>query len=137
MSEAGGCLCGAVRFTAERVDPEVHGCHCGMCRRWVGGPGLALQVEGVRFSGEAAPVVYASSDWAERGFCGRCGSSLYYRLKDPETWMFHMGAFDDQSAFRLAGEIYIDEKPPGYAFSGEHPRQTGDEFLASIGMKPD
>jgi hypothetical protein len=46
--------------------------------------------------------------------------------------MVSMGAFDDQSVFQLAGEIYVDAKPPGYAFAGDHPRQTGEEFLASM-----
>ena len=40
-----------------------------------------------------------------------------------------VGAFDDASAFELVGEIYVDEKPPGYAFAGDHPRQTGEQFL--------
>jgi hypothetical protein len=45
-----------------------------------------------------------------------------------------MGAFDDESVFELVGEIYVDEKPPGYNFAGEHPRQTGAEFMASLGI---
>ena len=44
-----------------------------------------------------------------------------------------VGAFDDQSPFRLASEIYIDDKPPGYDFAGDHPRMTGAEFMASLG----
>lgn len=42
------------------------------------------------------------------------------------------GSFADPSTFRLAGEIYIDEMPQGYAFAGDHPRLTGEQFLASI-----
>jgi hypothetical protein len=40
--------------------------------------------------------------------------------------------FEDQSIFKLAGEIFIDENPGGYAFAGDHPRLTGEEFLASM-----
>lgn len=46
------------------------------------------------------------------------------------------GPFDDQTRFTLAGEIYIDEKPPTYSLVGDHPRLTGAEFLASIGQAP-
>ena len=44
-----------------------------------------------------------------------------------------VGACDDSPDFELCGEIYIDEKPSGYDFAGEHSRMTGAEFMASIG----
>jgi hypothetical protein len=43
-----------------------------------------------------------------------------------------MGTFDDQTPFKLAGEIYIDEKPLVYDLAGDHPRMTGEEFMASL-----
>lgn len=132
MTATGKCLCGKVTFTAENVDTHVHACHCSMCRHWSGGPLLAAQAGSVTFQGGEAIRRYDSSPWAERGFCAECGSSLFYRLKEADTYILCTGAFDDQSVFELAGEIYIDEKPPGYAFAGEHPRQTGEEFMASL-----
>lgn len=133
QSASGKCLCGAVRFTAHEVERAVHGCHCNMCRAWAGAPLLATTVGSIEFEGDEHLVRYDSSDWGARGFCGRCGSNLFYHLKEPDQYMVCMGAFDDQAGFELAGEIYVDRKPPGYAFAGDHPRQTGDEFLASIG----
>jgi hypothetical protein len=32
----------------------------------------------------------------------------------------------------LQDEIYIDQKPAVYDFVGDHPRLTGDEFMASL-----
>ena len=66
------------------------------------------------------------------GFCSECGSNLFYHLKEADRYIMCTGTFDDQSVFELVGEIYIDEKPPGYDFAGEHPRQTGEEFMASL-----
>ena len=37
----GHCLCGCVRFTAPDIR-EIGVCHCGFCRRWGGGPLLAV-----------------------------------------------------------------------------------------------
>ncbi|NNL85716.1 MAG: GFA family protein [Myxococcales bacterium] len=130
----GKCLCGAVTFTAEDVDPHVHACHCDMCRRWSGGPGMAIYVGSIAFSGEENITAYASSAWAERGFCRICGSNLFYRVKEPNRWVLWSGTLDDPSALELAGEIYIDEKPDFYAFAGERKRLTGAEFLKSIGL---
>ncbi len=136
MSASGKCLCGAVRFSAETVETHVHSCHCSMCRSWTGGPMFGVAAQGVRFEGEEHIGRYASSEWAERGFCKQCGSSLFYRMKEPEQYVIAMGTFDDAEQFKLTGEIYVDEKPGGYDFAGDHPRLTGAEFLASLGLPP-
>ncbi|MCP5057016.1 MAG: GFA family protein [bacterium] len=131
-SMTGSCLCGAVTFTASEVETEIHACHCSMCRNWSGGPFLGAAVAGVDYRGEENIAVYGSSGWAERGFCKTCGTNLFYRLKESGEHFLLSGTFDDSAAFRLVGEIYIDEKPGGYAFAGDHPRKTGAEFIASL-----
>ena len=132
MSATGRCLCGAVSFTAQDVDCDVHACHCSICRRWSGGPGFAAGVGSVRFTGAEYVGRYDSSAWAERGFCTRCGTSLFYRLKDRDHYILCLGTFDDQSPFRVVNEIFVDEKPASYSLAGEHPRLTGAQFLASL-----
>lgn len=132
MGATGHCLCGAVTFNAEDVQSEIHACHCGMCRRWSGGPAFAAGVGKVTFKGEENLTRFDSSAWAERGFCNRCGTNLFYRLKEADQYVLWVGTFDDQTPFKLAGEIYIDEKPPLYDFAGDHSRLTGEEFLALL-----
>ena len=137
MSATGKCLCGAVRFCADAVDPHVHACHCSMCRAWNGGPMLAATVGSISFESEAFIKRYPSSAWAERGFCTECGSSLFYYFKPRDMYILATGSFDDPEQFTLAGEIYVDEKPSGYSFAGDHPRLTGAEFLASLEQEGD
>ncbi len=133
MTSAGGqCLCGAVRFTVDSVDPHHHACHCDMCRRWSGGPLFAMSVSGAAFKGKENITVYDSSTWAERGFCRHCGTNLFYRLKKTGDYMISAGTFDDSSRFKLIGEIFIDHKPDGYDFAGEHPRLTEAETIAKF-----
>jgi len=129
-STTGKCLCGTVTVTAETVEKEFSACHCSMCRRWAGGPVFAVSADGVSFEGEDNIGVYASSDWAERGFCKSCGTNLFYRLKETGQHYMLVGLFDDQAPFVLNSEIFIDHKPDGYAFQGEHPRLTEEEFMA-------
>lgn len=129
MAATGRCLCGAVQFSAEQVETHFHACHCGMCRRWSGGPLFAALASGVTFSGEE-PATYASSEWAERGFCRRCGTNLFYRFKDGGQCVLCVGAFDDPTPFKLVGEIYVDHQPPGYRFAGELERRTEAEVVA-------
>lgn len=103
-----------------------------MCRRWAGSPLLATSAAGVVFAGDENIGIYDSSEWAERGFCKICGSNLFYRLKATGGYHMPVGVFDDQSVFRITGEIFIDRKPPGYDFAGDHPRLTEAETMAMI-----
>ena len=134
MTATGSCLCGAVRFEAAGVSNEIHACHCTMCRNWSGGPGMGINVESVEFESEEQLGRYDSSAWAERGFCTRCGTNLFYRLKEPNSYTIWLGAFDDQTPFALTGEIFVDEKPASYDLAGDHPRMTGAEFIASLNL---
>ena len=98
-SRSGQCLCGKVKLRLVGDVQDAGVCHCDMCRRWSGGPGFALdgEYEVVIDSGEDDIVYYRSSEWAERGFCGTCGSNLFYKLVESGRLMAHAGTLDDQS----------------------------------------
>jgi hypothetical protein len=126
----GHCLCGAVTVTGTPKRPHVEACHCAMCRRWGGGAFVGIQCgEDVRFTGEEHIVRYASSDWAERGFCGKCGTNLFYRFIPANTHSFTAGLFDDLGAMTMSEEIFIDEKPAYYSFAGDAAKKTGAEVI--------
>jgi len=128
---SGGCLCGAVRYTATPVKPEMDVCHCGMCRRWSGGVFMAVPCADVAVEDATQLGSYESSDWAQREFCRNCGTSLFWRLRDKKDHVaVAFQSFDETSSFTFVEEIFIDEKPPLYAFAGERPRLTGAEVLA-------
>ncbi|WP_072390467.1 GFA family protein [Hyphomicrobium sp. CS1GBMeth3] len=130
---SGRCLCGAVTFSADVAKREVDICHCNMCRRWAAGPYIGLPHDGeVAFKGAENIGVYKSSEWAERGFCKVCGSSLFYHLLGTDHYSFSAGVLDDQSGLVLTAEIFIDEKPDYYAFSSDVPKRTGAEAFAAF-----
>lgn len=131
-SSSGRCLCGSVQFTAEDVETHHHACHCTMCRRWAGGPFFGARAEKVDFQADKTLARYASSSWAERGFCNNCGTVLFYFLKPTSTYMMSVGSFDDQTPFRLVREIFVDRKPDGYSLVGDHPRLTEAETFAAM-----
>ncbi|MBA1147565.1 GFA family protein [Ectothiorhodospiraceae bacterium WFHF3C12] len=116
----GSCLCETVRFTAPEASTRVGACHCSMCRRWGGGPLLAVECGGdVRFEGDEHVSAFDSSEWAERGFCSRCGTHLFYRLKASGDYVLPAGLFDDQSVFTFTSQIFIDHKPGYYDFANQ------------------
>jgi hypothetical protein len=136
----GSCLCGAVRFTAHDVPQELSACHCSMCRKWGGGPSFAVHGQGpvTIDAGADALVWYGSSDWAERGFCGTCGSNLFYRVKgETPMWFIMAGTLDGFTDLAFTSEIFVDEKPGSYAFAGDRPTMTGAEVFALFAPKDD
>ena len=137
MSEAAGnertgsCLCGAVRIAAPAGRHRVGACHCRMCQKWAGGPLMAMNCGAeVRLEGQDDVAVYDSSQWAERGFCRRCGSHLFYRLKHDGTYIVLPGLFDDSHGLVFDHQVFIDEKPPYYAFAGRTRDLTGAQVFA-------
>ncbi len=133
MSHTGGCLCGDVRFTAELAGSSTGACHCDTCLSWAGGPFFGVRTTSIAFQSDATLRTYTSSEWAERGFCGTCGSTLFYRLtvqgpRKDET-NIALGSLDDASGIELGYELFIDKKPGAYAFVGDHKRMTGDEVM--------
>ncbi|MEM7614401.1 MAG: GFA family protein, partial [Pseudomonadota bacterium] len=129
-------------YTVKKDLDHVDACHCNMCRRWSGGVhfGVDLAPDELELEGTENIATYTSSEWAERAFCKICGSHLYYRftMEGPAcgTYSLSAGSLDDMNGLPLKKEIYVDAKPDGFAFTGEHPRMTEAEFLTSIGVTP-
>ena len=127
----GQCLCGAVKYSVEKEITETGACHCAMCRRWSGGVLFATAVgDAVTFSGEENITVFRSSDWAERAFCHKCGTSLYYRLVNTNQFFLATGTLDDQSHITFGTQVFIDEKPDYYEFANDTKKLTGAELFA-------
>lgn len=129
----GKCLCGAIEVDAPDHE-DVGLCHCSMCRRWSGGPMFAVHCgPGVSFSGQE-PARYQSSDWAERGFCAKCGSHLFYHLLPGDEYILPAGLFQDRE-FKLASEIFIDEKPAFYELKNDTRKMTGPQVFEQFAPK--
>ena len=83
LEAKGSCLCGAVGFTVRLPTKGVAHCHCTRCRRahgaafvtWVGNRSddvtLADPEHTLRW--------YVAAEGGQRGFCGRCGSPMFFR----------------------------------------------------------
>lgn len=133
MSMRGECLCGAVRLTLPEPVTSVDACHCGMCRRLAsGGPMFGLHAKGgvrPQVEDEDAIRVYRSSDWAERAFCGNCGTPLWYRVVEDDFHPLSAGLFAPES-LTLEKQIFIEDKPDFYDLANATPKLTGEEVVA-------
>lgn len=132
----GGCLCGAVRFEARDVPDTISICHCAKCRRWMGSALVEVTVptDSITWQGKEHIATIASSEWAERAWCRKCGTGLYFRHTKQDEWFGNLGMplgiFDDPDGFTLKSEIFIDEKPDAFAFAGDHKKLTRAQCAA-------
>ena len=74
----GGCLCGRVRYEATPDHRDGYYCHCRMCQRWTGGLFLSFEADASAVTVSGDVTRYRSSAFAERSFCPRCGSHLWF-----------------------------------------------------------
>lgn len=94
----GRCLCGGIRYAVQGELRDVINCHCERCRRLTGhhmaatsGARADLTVD----DPESLLRWFSPVPEAKYGFCGRCGSSLFwYSTVDAGRWSICAGTLD-------------------------------------------
>ncbi len=136
VKASGQCLCAAVTISAQAMSTDVGACHCNMCRKWSGGPLLAVDCQSeVKITGKENVTVFDSSEWAERGFCNKCGTHLFYHLKQNDQYIIPVGLFGDNKDFNFDHQVFIDEKPHYYSFANKTKDMTGEELFAQFSQQ--
>ena len=128
---AGGCACGAVRFLITGELTDVIACHCETCRRTSGYHWAATHVQRAALSitQDAALTWWASSDIAERAFCGRCGSSLFYQRHDSRRISVAPGALDGPTGLSTTAQICCAEAGDYYRLDERAACYPGPEIV--------
>lgn len=120
----GRCECGSIRFEADEVRPTVNFCHCSQCRRTSGNLWAATRADNDKFRLTSSDSLkwYASSDFAKRGFCSDCGSSLFYKVNDADHIGIAAGCFNEPTGLTGAKHIFTDSKGDYYEIADGLPQ---------------
>ena len=115
-SKSGSCLCGAVRFEVNGPLRDVLVCHCEMCRRLMSAVGAysACRPEDLTLVSSDELAWYRSSDIAERGFCRRCGTQLFWKPAHGRHMSIAAGAIDPPTGLKIEAHIFLEEKGDFY-----------------------
>ena len=126
----GGCLCGAVRYRAKRPLRPAVACHCQQCRRTSGNFVNATCVSREDFALTNADGLkwYKSSDYADRGFCGECGSSLLWSAHERDTMTIMCGTIDGDTGLRTVANICVADKGDYYAINPSEPQYDSTDY---------
>ena len=105
----GGCLCGGVRFVASGPLRDVVVCHCRMCRKAHGHVGAytAVRKHALTFVEARGLQWYRSSAEARRGFCGECGSTMFWEADRRDTISIAAGTLDAPTGIRTTLQMHV------------------------------
>ncbi len=110
----GSCLCGDITFEVSSTLEPATACHCTQCRKQTGHYFASSDVPraALRVTGKVS--WYASSEKVQRGFCGRCGSTLFWDPIRQDRIAIALGAFDTPTQTRLKMHIFVASKGDYY-----------------------
>lgn len=112
----GSCLCGGVSFEIEGEARDPIACHCSQCRKTSGHYWAATAVPSnkLKLLCDSTLSWYRSSDYAQRGFCNQCGSSLFWKMDAEETISIGAGALEAPTNLKIKTHIFTEDKGDYY-----------------------
>jgi hypothetical protein len=120
----GSCVCGSVRFTVTAKLEAPVACHCTQCRKQSGHYFASTNVKRADLQLEGGEHItwFQSSPKIRRGFCGKCGSWLFWDPPHKDWTSIAMGAFDGSSGTALERHIFVAEKGDYYLLADGVPQ---------------
>ncbi len=134
---SGGCQCGAVRYRTAGALGYPHLCHCRMCQKASGNYALPLgNAKRAHFElTRGEPSWFHSSDLVRRGFCGACGTPLFYDVPGTDSINVTLGPLDEPAAVRPVAQSNLAGKMPWFRsldLLPAEPDEDGSERAVSI-----
>ncbi len=130
--KTGGCLCGAVRYEVRGPLRAVVACHCSQCRRTSGhfGAFTSTHAEDLALIEEEGLRWYRSSETARRGFCGVCGSNLFWEPVSGGRVSICAGTLTLPTRLATAAHVFVEDAGDYYEIGDGLPqRADGDHGI--------
>jgi len=117
---AGGCLCGAIRYTVSVPVDALRACHCLNCQKSSGTGGTvnavvptdAFKITKGR-TRQYDDKATLSGRTLSRHFCETCGSPIYsHRNPNPGFVVVRAGSLDETGGMRITGNIWTSRARP-------------------------
>lgn len=121
---AGGCFCGAVRYTVAGPEKFACFCHCCSCQHAAGAPVVAWAT----FDRDTFEITrgemhwHASSPGVTRGLCSNCGTAVSYENeKRPGEIDLTLNSLDEPDGPVLRAHIWTEDRRPWLQIDDELP----------------
>lgn len=118
------CLCNSVRFEIHQTPSEPTACHCTQCRKQTGHFLASANVQKAAIKLMSAETLswFQSSEKVRRGFCAKCGSTLFWEPVFRDWTSVALGCIEGPTGLNLERHIFVAEKGDYYALADGLPQ---------------
>ena len=124
LSLKASCLCGGIQLRTHGYHRGVKNCHCIQCMKTHGhyAAYTNVQEQNVRFSKKRTLKWFRSSKRAKRGFCRKCGASLFFKLIGSNNISIAAGIFNGPTKLKTKMNIFVKGKLDYYKLDNHLPK---------------
>ena len=120
---SGQCLCGNVAFNILNELRGVIFCHCGQCLKTHGHFSAYTEAyeNDIEWREASSLSWYQSSTNAKRGFCKKCGASLFYKSDESDQISVSAGCLEKPTNLIPSCHIYVTDASDYYEITDNLP----------------
>ena len=124
LSLKASCLCGGIKLKTQGYHRNVENCHCIQCMKTHGHHAAYTSVEeqNVKFLKKRTLKWFKSSKKAKRGFCNKCGASLFFKTIGSKIMHISAGMFNKPVKLKTEMNIFIKGKSDYYKLDSRMPK---------------
>jgi len=124
LSLKASCLCGGIQLKIQECHRNVQNCHCIQCMKTHGHHAAYTNVEerNVKFLKKRTLKWFKSSKRAKRGFCNKCGASLFFKIIGTKTISIAAGMFNRPVKLKTTMNIFVKGKSDYYKLDSSMPK---------------
>ena len=106
------CLCGGIQLKTKGPLRHVSNCHCRQCMKTHGNYAAytnALKKD-IKFIKKRTLKWFKSSKKARRGFCNKCGASIFFKFLGSDDISIAAGMFQNPTKLKTTKNIFVKGK---------------------------
>ena len=118
------CLCGGIQLKTKGPLRHVSNCHCRQCMKTHGNYAAytnALEKD-IKFIKKGTLKWFKSSKKARRGFCNKCGASIFFKFLGSDDISIAAGMFQNPTKLKTTMNIFVKEKLDYYKLDNKLPK---------------
>ena len=106
------CLCGGIQLKTKGPLRHVSNCHCTQCMKTHGNYATYTSTpeKEVKFIKKRTLRWFRSSKKAKRGFCNKCGASMFFKRLGSENISIAAGMFKNPTKLKTKMNIFVEGK---------------------------
>ena len=124
LSLKASCLCGNIQLRTQGYHRDIHNCHCIQCMKTHGHHAAytAVKLENIKFYKKKTLKWFKSSKRAKRGFCSKCGASIFFKVIGTKNISIAAGMFNKPVKLKTIANIFTKSKLDYYKLDHRLPK---------------